>query len=109
MCNNKTKLNGKVLLGDLLCFQIVFLRPASELRSLAQQHRFSENDVIALRDRYVTKYYNRLAMFPGYRTVYSTYSQHTNIIHNYVQEIKKNTLKLQDTLFLHLVHTIVIV
>ena len=34
-------------------FQIVFVRPASELGSLAQQYGFSLNDVVAITDRLV--------------------------------------------------------
>ena len=34
-----------------LNFQIMFVRPASELGSLAQQYGFSQNDVVALSDR----------------------------------------------------------
>ena len=35
----------------LLNFQIRFVRPASELVSLAQQYGFNQNDVVALTDR----------------------------------------------------------
>ena len=40
-----------ITLCDSFCFQIIFVRPVSELGSLAQQYGFNQNEVVALTDR----------------------------------------------------------